>query len=62
MSDLAVVRQAAEGWRTGGKVEINLYRNDRPVAMCQTAKDARTIVALARLALVMGIIPLTTAL
>lgn len=31
-------------WRTGKKVPINVYDNDRPVCQCQTAMDANLIV------------------
>jgi hypothetical protein len=31
-------------WRTGKKVPINVYDNDRPVCQCQTAMDAKLIV------------------
>jgi hypothetical protein len=32
-------------WRTGRKVPINVYEGDRPVCQCQTAEDAKLIVA-----------------
>lgn len=32
-------------WRVGTKVPINVYDGDRPVCQCQTAMDARLIVA-----------------
>lgn len=32
-------------WRVGSKIPINVYDNDRPVCQCQTAMDARLIVA-----------------
>ncbi len=51
MHAITKVRRAAEGWRTGSKVEANLYQHDARVAMCRTEEQARTIVALARLVL-----------
>lgn len=36
---------AAQSWRVGSKVPLNVYEGDRPVCQCHDAKDAARIVA-----------------
>ncbi len=33
-------------WRVGGKVPLNVYRDDKPMFQCHTPEDAAEVVAL----------------
>jgi hypothetical protein len=38
--------KAPKKWRVGGKVPLNVYRDDRPMFQCHTPEDAAEIVGL----------------